>query len=194
MASNEIRKLLESFEQIDEGYEDRVNQVASIIKQNNSEGITRKDFASEFERAAQQAGAVEMRGSPQAKRDFQKDVMAKVEFKRDNSAATSNKERAEAAMEKLDWIINDAVGNAFPDGDPFDAIMPRARKLGIRPDDLIKWLDRWARKYSGVKGGWHAYLARMWDDQYADANSDAAHGATDRYDMMGGANYKNPWR
>lgn len=193
MASNDIRKLLESFQQIDEGYEDRVLQVANIIKRNNSEGITRKDFASEFERAAQQAGAVEMRGSPQAKRDFQKDVMAKVEFKRDNSAATDKKAAAEAAMSKLDWIINDAVGNAFPDGDPFDAIAPRARRLGIPLDDLIKWLDRWARKEGGAKG-WHDYLARVWDDQYADANSDAQHGATDRYDMMGGANYKNPWR
>jgi len=181
MASNEIRKLLESFSQIDEGYEDRVNQVVSIIQQNNSDGITRKDFASEFERAARQAGAVEMRGSPQAKRDFQKDVMAKVQFKRDNSAATSNKAAAEAAMAKLDYIINDAVGNSFPDGDPWDAIAPRARRLGIREDDLIKWLDRWARKEAGVKGGWHAYLANAWDD-FASSDADT------------GSHTRNPWR
>lgn len=182
MASNDIRKLLESFGQIDEGYEDRVNQVVSIIQQNNSEGITRKDFASEFERAAQQAGAVEMRGSPQARRDFEKDVAAKMQFKRDNSAATNNKAAAEAAMQKLDWIVNKAVGNSVPDGDPWDAIEPQARRLGIRPDDLLKWLDRWARKYAGTKGGWHAYLAQVWDDYGSGEYGNEP------------TNQQNPWR
>lgn len=182
MASNDIRKLLESFEQIDEGYEDRVNQVVSIIKQNNSEGVTRKDFAVEFMRAYKIANPVEMRGSPTARRDFEKDVIAQMQFKRDTSKATSNKERAEAAMDELDLIVNRAVGNSVPDGDPWDYIEPRARKLGIKPDDLLKWLDRWARKYAGTKGGWHAYLAQVWDDYGSGEYGNEP------------TNQKNPWR
>jgi hypothetical protein len=160
-----MRQIMEAIERanLNEGYSDRVQAVADRIMQNNPDGITRKMFQSEFKRAAEIEKPVEYRGSPQARRDFEKDVMAKVQFKRDNSAQTDKKARVERALEQLATIIEEAVGNAFPDGDPFDAIAPKARRLGIPMDSLIDWLDRAAKKHLGFKS-YHDYLANVWDD------------------------------
>lgn len=180
MASSDIRKLLESFRQIDEGYMDRVKAFADKINKMYADdgGITKKELIARVVNSNE----VEARGSDKARNDFIKDVAALVKMRRDNSAAVArgaaNKAAAEAAMQKLDYIVQDAVGNAFPDGDPWDAIAPKARRLGIPEGDLLKWLDRWARKNAGIKGGWHAYLAQAWDD----FNNDT------------GLSPRNPWR
>jgi len=184
MSSEYMRQIMESIEmaqQIDEGYEDRVQAVANRIMQNNPEGITRKMFQSEFKRAAEVEKPVEYRDSPQARRDFEKDVMDKVQLKRDNSAQTEKKARVEKALEQLATIIQEAVGNAFPDGDPFDAIAPKARRLGIPMDNLIGWLDRATKKHLGFKN-YHDYLANVWDD-FSDLSSN-----------MGDEPRTNPWR
>ena len=191
-----MRQIIESVhraQNINEGYDDRVDAVVTQISKNNPEGLVRKAFDSEFRLAAQTVNPVEMRGSEAALRDFKKDVMARVQFKRDTGSADANRERVARVLDELSYIISDAVGNSFPDGDPFDSIYPRARRLGVPADSMIEWLDRAARK-GGLGKSYHDYLGNLWDDQYADAKSDADHGSSDRYNMMGGDKYRNPWR
>lgn len=183
MSSEYMRKIMESIDvanQVTEGYDDRVQAVADVITKNNPDGITRKAFARELDRAGQQANAVELRGSPQARRDFEKDVAARLEFRRDNSAQDSKKTRVEEALRRLSTIIEEAVGNAYPDGDPFDEIAPKARRLGIPLDSLSDWLDRATKKHLGFSR-YYAYLAAVWDD-YMDTTGDRDSGR------------KNPWR
>jgi hypothetical protein len=186
MSNHYMRQIMESIsraQMVNEGYEDRVNAVVSQISKNNSEGLTRKAFDSEFKRAAQVINPVEMRGSPKALADFKKDVLAKVTFKRDTSAADSNRERSARALEQLADIIADAAGNSFPDGDPFDTIFPKARRMGIPPDSVIDWLDR-AVKKAGMGKSYHDYLANLWDENIEDYN-----------DMNGTTHHnRNPWR
>lgn len=211
MSTEFMRQLIESFDQaqqINEGYEDRVNAVVKVIQNDYPDGITKKEFASAVERAGQQTGAVEMRAKAQAglnqkgvgdsRKDFIKDVAAKIEFKRDTSKANAKKERREQVLNQLGHIIGDAVGMSFPDGDPLDHIIPRARKLGVPLDDVLKWLDL-AVKRMGMGKDYYDYLESLWDDQYSDAKSDydRASGNTyakDRYNSLGGDNYKNPWK
>lgn len=211
MSSEYMRQILESIDMaqnINEGYDDRVNDVVSIIRRNYPDGITKKEFPAAVERAGQESGAVEMRGKTQAglnqkgigdsRKDFIKDVAAKIDFKRDTSTATAKKERREQVLNQLGNIIGDAVGMSFPDGDPFDHIYPKARKLGVPADDVLKWLDI-AAKRAGLGKSYYDYLQSLWDDQYADAKSDYERSggkdgyAKDRYDMLGGDNYRNPW-
>lgn len=194
-----MRQIMESIsraQSINEGYEDRVSAMVSQLSRNNPDGLLRKAFDSEFKTALSMVNPVEARGSEQALRDFKKDVMAKVTFRRDTSSADSKRERTNQVLDQLSMIISDAVGNSFPDGDPFDSIYPKARRLGVPADSMIEWLDRAARK-GGLGKSYHDYLANLWDDQYADAKSDYEHNpdqAGDRYNMMGGDKYRNPWR
>ena len=185
MSSEYMRKIMESIEaanQVNEGYEDRVQAVVDIITKNNPEGLSRKAFAREFERAGQQAKAVEMRGSPQARRDFEKDVAARLTFKRDTSTADAKRERNSQVLDRLMLLIDDAIGNAFPDGDPWDQLYPKMRKMGIRDYDMLDWLDRAVRKAKAGKS-YHDYLRAVWND-YMSGNM--GHG--DQFKDM-----TNPW-
>ena len=176
MSSEYMRQILESIEMaqsLNEGYEDRVNAVAGIIRRDYPEGITKKEFASAVEKAGEEAGAVEMRKQSvtglnqgnvgDSRKEFIKDVAAKIDFKRDTSTGDAKRERVEQALSKLATVIEDGVGNSFPDGDPFDYIAPRARKLGIQMDNLLAWLDRAAKKHLSAKS-YHDYLDQIWDD------------------------------
>ena len=196
MSSEYMRQILESIDlaqNINEGYEDRVNDVAGIIRRDYPEGITKKEFATAVDKAGQESGAVEMRSSSSAinqknvgnaRKDFIKDVAAKIDFKRDTSKASAQKERVEKALERLAYIIQEEVGNSWPDGDPFDNIAPKARKLGIPMDRLIDWLDRATKKYIGRPyKDYHDYVAGTWDD-FKDQTSD----------IQDLGNRRNPWR
>jgi hypothetical protein len=169
MSGEYMRQIMEAIDRanvVNEGYSDRVQAVADRIMKNNTDGITRKMFQSEFKRAAEIEKAVEMRGSEQARRDFEKDVMSKIDFKRDGGAQSDKKARVEKALEQLSRYIEEAVGNSFPDGDPFDEIAPKARRLGIPMDSLIDWLNRATKKHLGFKD-YYTYLSTVWDD-YSD--------------------------
>lgn len=188
MSSTYMRQIIESIDRanapIVEGYQDRVNQMVDFINKNNSEGITRRQFSGAFKHAGQTLNPVEMKSSPQARRDFEKDVMAQIKFRRDTSSTDDKREKVRRALDQLGTIISDAVGNSFPDGDPFDSIYPKARRLGIPADNMIEWLDR-AVKKAGMGESYHDYLADVWDDHIGDYN-----------DMQGGAAHhtQNPWR
>ena len=180
-----MRQIMESIsraQSINEGYEDRVDAMVSQISRNNPDGLLRKSFDQEFKTALSMVNPVEARGSEQALRDFKKDVMAKVEFRRDTTSADSKRERVNQVLDRLANIIGDAVGNSFPDGDPFDAIYPQARRLGIPADDVLSWLDR-AVKKAGIAKSYHDYLADMWEDNIQ------------HFNQMNGTDYdRNPWR
>jgi hypothetical protein len=204
MSSEYMRQILESIDRAQdlyEGYEDRVNNVAGIIRRDYPEGITKKEFASAVEKAGKESGATEMRGTTHAglnqrgigdsRKDFIKDVAAKIDFRRDNSAnvarskdAAEKRERTEKALERLAWIIQEETGNSWPDGDPWDNIAPKARKLGIPMDRLLEWLDRATKKYiGGPYKTYHDYVAMTWDDF-----QDQTNGMRDQGDR------RNPWR
>jgi len=180
-----MRQILESIETaqtITESYEQRVQAVASIINTEHPDGITKKEFTAAVEKAGAEAGAVEMRpGKPglnqkpgNARKDFIKDVAQQVEFRRDNSANDAKKRRTELVLERLSNVIDEAIGNAFPDGDPFDIIYPAAIKMGIRPYDVLEWLDRAVRKHNGGKD-YHSYLNNIWQDHMETIHPDGHH-------------------
>jgi hypothetical protein len=186
-----MRQIMESISRaqaVNEGYEDRVGAVVSQISKNNPEGLTRAAFEAEFKRAAQVINPVEMRDSPQALRDFKKDVLAKVTFKRDTGNSDAKRERVTQVLSRLATIISDAAGNSFPDGDPFDTIFPQARRLGIPPDDVLEWLDRAVCK-EGMAKSYHDYLANMWDD-----NIDSFNSMNGDSGVVGSHRSRNPWR
>lgn len=195
MTQPSMRQLIESVVNptLTEGYKDRVDAVVSQLSKDNPDGLTRKSFEGAFKMALSIVNPLEARSSADVMRDFKKDVMSRVEFRRDTSGTDAKRERVNQVLDELSYIISDAVGNSFPDGDPFDSIYPRARRLGVPADSMIEWLDRAARK-GGLGKSYHDYLGNLWDDQYADAKSDADHGSSDRYNMIGGDNYRNPWR
>lgn len=157
---------------IDEGYDERVQAVADEVKQIFPNGVPKSEFESAVENAAQKVGASEMRRSVpglgqnvgDSRKDFLKDVKAKIgRFRADNSKAKAKKERIEKVMNQLMLIIDDAIGNSFPDGDPFDHIWPKARALGVPANDVLEWLDRTIRKNRAGKS-YHDYLSKVWDD------------------------------
>ncbi len=102
------------------------------------------------------------------------------------------KER-EALKPKLGEIwtkFQQAVGDAFPDGDPFDRIGPWMRQHGLTMHDL----DAAVAHFNGDHETAHSYLAQMWDDHASDAEHDAMrgeHGST--YDGHWFQN-PNPWK
>ena len=194
MSSVYMRQILESIERaklVNEGYDDRVNDVVSAIRSANPDGITKNKFAHAVARAGRDTGALEMRddrvaGTNQktgdAKSEFIKDVAAKIEFVRDTSKQTEKSARVSQALEELANIIEQEIGNSFPDGDPFDHIAPRARRLGIPMGNLSEWMDRAAKKHLGTKD-YHTYLADIWDD-FIDGNT-----GNDEFQGQ-----SNPWR
>ena len=176
MSSEYMRQILESIDMaqtLHEGYEDRVNAVAGIIRRNYPDGLTKKQFAQAVEKAGQESGAVEMRtgggaglnqkGVGDSRKEFIKDVAAKIDFKRDTGNADAKRERVDQALSQLATMIEDGVSNSFPDGDPWDHIAPRARKIGIPMDNLLAWLDRAAKKHLSAKS-YHDYLDQIWGD------------------------------
>lgn len=196
MSSEYMRKLIESIDaaaqNLNEGYEERVDATVEKLKQYYPDGVPKAEFEKAVERAADAVGAIEMRPSQAglnqkpstARRDFLKDVKAKLgRFKSDTSKADTKRQRQNEVLERLAYIVDEAIGNAFPDGDPFDAIAPKARKMGIPMDNLIDWLDRAVKKHIGHKGGYHDYVATMWD-QHDETLSG----------MSGYQSRGNPWR
>jgi len=169
MSSEYMRNLLESIEKantITEGYDDRVQQVADKINSEYKDGITKRELPAAIKKHG--GNQVEMRGSERARKDFMKDVEAKVNKRRDTSRQDAKRERVNIALEKIARWIQDGVSNSFPDGDPFDYVAPRARKIGVPMDNLIDWLDRAAKKHLDAKD-YHDYLDQIWAD-YAIGN------------------------
>lgn len=83
-----------------------------------------------------------------------------------------------------------AVGDSFPDGDPFDRMGPWMRQHDLTMHDL----DAAVAEFNGKNETAHSYLAQMWDDHAGDAEHDALQGAHgDTYDDQW-FNRGNPWK
>ena len=104
--------------------------------------------------------------------------------------------KPKADLWKIAQIIMDEVGNAVPDGDPIDLIVPRVAQLMGHKDSASAWapswdhpsawdivpiLDKAARKHLHVKD-YNEYLANMWDSYSENLSSDEQ------------AEWENPWR
>lgn len=176
-----VEEGLETGSQINEGpYDDRVKATADLVNSENPDGVLVPERAKVIVAAATKIKATEMRGSEQAKRDFIKDVAKLINTKRKTSSAVIRRQDDEKKLQQLAYIIEEAIGNAFPDGDPFDAIMPAAKRIGLDAwdIDLMDWVDRATKKYiTGSNMGYHDYLASVWDE------------FNDQTDREG-----NPWR
>lgn len=110
-------------------------------------------------------------------KEFIKDVRAQIKgqlrYSRGvNPETTARKAQEKAELEakltKIAYIIQDAASQAFPDGDPFDIIIGKMRRMGITNYDIRDWLDRAAKHVLGVKD-YDTYMADMYDDYAADS-------------------------
>lgn len=160
--------------ELNEAYEDRVQQVADAVKRRSkSTPFTKEELLRAIESEASGADVAELKfkDTPRstAWRDFVKDVLAKIKgkikFSRPGVAASAaaRKTETEKKLQTIARIIEDSIGYTFPDGDPIDYIMPRVTRLGIDTYDVHEWLDRAARKVLGAKS-LSEYLGAVWDD------------------------------
>jgi hypothetical protein len=200
MSGNEMRALMEKIDRVvlHESYEDRVQKVVDYLNRSYPDGMTKKQFTQKIEAEGDSMvsslGVHELKRNKTAatgssgktgdsRKDFIKDVAASMNFRRDSSKADAKRKRQEQVLERLAWIIDEAIGNAFPDGDPWDAIYPRARKMGIPDMDMLDWLDRAVKKNLGFPQGYHEYVATIWDQH------------SEMLDTMPGNEPRpNPWR
>jgi hypothetical protein len=165
MSSDYMRQIMEAIEMeqnFNEGYEDRVLDVVAIINRDYPNGITKDEFSTAIEKIGNETDAVDMQ-SDHTRNEFIKAVAAKITFISDQSSEDKSA-RKERVMLALVDIINDEIDNAFPDGDPFDAIYPQARKLGVPATSVLDWLDKTAREHLNAKS-FHDYLQEDWGQQ-----------------------------
>ena len=89
-----------------------------------------------------------------------------------------------------------AISNAFPDGDPIDALGPWMERNEI----TMKMIDKAVRANTGAKS-YNAHLADMWDDTAADRIYDAKNGYVEENSVFYSVGEDgailpadNPWR
>lgn len=81
------------------------------------------------------------------------------------------KEKEKANLNKIGYIIMDAVSSSVPDGDPIDLIAMRLEKMGIRSWDIGPLLDKAVKAHPMLKHykTYHNYIKEMWQmyiDEY----------------------------
>lgn len=199
MSGNEMRMLMEKMNRaaVFEGYEERVQKVVDYLNKTYPDGMTKKQFIQTMdqqdEELASKLGVHELKPKKAAaigskgktgdsRKEFIQDVARAMSFRRDTSKADAKKNRAKKVLARLELAADEAIGNAMPDGDPVDRLIPQMLKLGIPANDMYKWLNKVARN-NGAKD-WHSYLAGIWDDLIS-----GNYGHGDEYKDM-----QNPWR
>jgi hypothetical protein len=199
MSGKDMRMLMEKIDRavLHEGYEQRVQNVVDYLNKTYPDGMTKKQFTQvmdtqgedlaskldAFELKRKKAAAVGSRGKTgDSRKEFIQDVAKQMDFRRDTGKADAKRERAKKVLQRLELAADEAIGNAMPDGDPVDRLIPQMLKMGIPADDMYKWLNKIARN-NGSKD-WHSYLADIWDDLIS-----GNYGHGDEYKDM-----RNPWR
>ena len=182
-----LNKLNESimYGELNEDYDSRVQQVVNYINSIFTDGVTKEDFP----KAIQMAGKLNILelkpisgGSGTTRKEFMRDVWKGVKkFKNPNANTVKAEERAKKLL-KISQYIEDAVSSTFPDGDPFDHLMPKLRQLGLNDNNMMEWLDAATKKHLGMNG-YYKYLAAVWDDF-----------ARDSGDILGIKPEDNPWK
>lgn len=160
------RRLVES-----PGYAGRVQQVADEVMKSSGE-ITADELNDHIRYEAQQIKLPELGlgQNSSAFKDFVKDV--KVELKQSNFKTKRKPGKTgmskEQRKEKLQYVLQimyNEIGSSFPDGDPWDHIIPELKRIGIDEDNAIKWMDR-AAKLDGYKD-YNDLVSQFWDDAIA---------------------------
>jgi hypothetical protein len=162
--------------ELNEGpYDDRVQQVANaIIARSQSVPFKKEEIPHWIEVEADYKRVPELgfkdRRSSRAWPDFVKDVLVALRGQVKYERAPSTRDRGPNKVEKLNRIsqwIEDAVGQSFPDGDPYDLILPKLRRLGIDPNDASKWIDAATKSHLGARS-FNEYMGKFYDDMAAD--------------------------
>jgi len=165
--------------QINEAYDDRVQAVAdAVIAQSQREPLKKDEISQAIESAAYKINPVELqfKNNPKSNtwKEFVKDVLAKLKgqvvmdrSRGPSASAAAKRESKEQMLIAIANAIQDAAGQAFPDGDPWDILSPKLRRMGIDTYDISKWLAAAAKKHLGVKD-FNSYMANMYDDYAAD--------------------------
>lgn len=186
MSVNDIRRLAG----LNESYQSRVDDVVAYVVR--AQPKSKEEIMQWIEVGAANHADVEFRAKDRkgskAWPHFVKDVLnglkGKLPRTRSQAAIDAAKGRT-ASKEKMLQQIADAIqaaaGEAFPDADPIDILIPKLNRMGIDTYDVGDWLDKAARKHLGVKS-YNDYLANMWDDVKADGG----------YGLNIGD--RNPWR
>lgn len=188
MNSQDMRKLMQKLTEstnslpLREDYDSRVREVIDYINRFNPEGVTKDNFPNALAHAGRSLNVLELKsisgGSGTARAEFMHDVWKGVKkFKKPNASEEKSKK-----LLTISQYIQDAVGNTFPDGDPFDHLKPKLRRLGLNDDNMMDWLNAATKKHLGFKD-YYAYLAAVWDDF-----------ARDSGDMLNIKPEDNPWR
>lgn len=181
-----------------EGYEDRVKAVAAkVIQYAEGKPVDKQTAMQLIDRAASITGALEYsmknRAGSNTWKEFVKDVAKELKGKLgrgrspEAKAAAAERQAAENEalknkLQRIANIIQDAWGQAFPDGDPADIIIPKLRRLGIDTYDAIDWMNKAARRVMGFKS-YNDFLEKSWDEFKGD-NPDKV----DDYGLQ-----SNPW-
>lgn len=99
-------------------------------------------------------------------KEFVSDVLAGLKGKLGKPKADPAVKKAEQQrkLQKIADIVNDAIGNAVPDGDPFDDIMVKMARLGYDANrmDIMPMLDKAAR-LNGFRN-YYDQLKVTWDE------------------------------
>lgn len=186
----EMRKLIQKLNEarhplnpkiLKEDYDGRVQQVVTYINSLYPDGVSKEEFPKAIQRASQ-LNILELKpvsgGSGTTRKEFMKDVWQGVKkFKKPNAS----EEKAKKLL-TISQYIEDAVSNTFPDGDPFDHLMPKLRRLGLNDNNKMEWLDAATKKHLGMKS-YYDYLAAVWDDF-----------ARDSGDILNIKPEDNPWK
>lgn len=146
-----FKQLVENAHMISEAYEDKVNKVADAIIQNLQHVGTDKDeLLRGIDRFSKEFDISDYRISPQAKKDFIKDVLAalkgKISIKRGARGPQAKTIAKQAIAHVANILSNDMVnemGNVFPDGDPYDAkqaVIARFVRAADRDDARVNKL------------------------------------------------------
>lgn len=166
-----------------EDYDDRVDQIVSIIK-SKGDKIPHSEVESKILYTASRINAVELR-MPSLRKELIKDVKKKLMdlglVKRAESTRI-DPTKDDQFLRKVADAISRYAGEVFPDGDPIDFLIPWFRKQGYDQHDISKILNAAARKYLGVSS-YYEYLANLYDDFVAD--NPGEYGLDPR---------NNPWR
>lgn len=162
----------------------RVKEVADkvIAAMQGQDPITKDHITSSVDHYAQ--GNVHYKSSDESKREFLIDITKEVKKvirvtpKKKPFRAKNNDE----FLYRISMLIQEAAGQAFPDGDPFDYITDNVARIakqfayttykdreygGVADIDdtpLMDILDAAAKKHLDVKD-YHAYNEQLWQDQ-----------------------------
>lgn len=163
-----------------ETYQDRVRDVSdAIIDSSQRVPLKKPQILDAIERQSRDKDVPELRfkgrqGS-RAWPDFVKDVLAELKGKvvldrrrGPSDSATAKRAEKEKLLSKISMYIEDAIGQAFPDGDPVDILVPKLLRLGIDEFNIGKWLDDAVRSHLGAKS-FNAYMGNIYDDMAADS-------------------------